>query len=295
MKFNLNRHIKFDNEDHKGGGGGGNEDPKWYDGLPEDVRSHQEILNTPDLETAAKRIIDQAAFASRSIRIPGEDASEEDRTKFYERIIKDVPDLMRTPESGSTDIYTRLGKPDEVDGYKPPEREGVNFDNDQTKAFREIAHKNNLTQAQFEGIVSDMTDLNLAAEARFRETTDASIKKLSDEWGPAYGQRANMIKQFVDLTNAPSSVKKLVEAGKAGYETMTWLYSLTKQLGGEGGALKIQPQGGSHEMSSSEAKNKIAEIRGNKEHPYWDKSSGQAHLDARKKMRELYKIAYPEG
>lgn len=289
----LDTFLKLEEDGNKGGGGGGGDD--WRASLPEDIRGHQEIVNTPDLATAAKRIIDQSTFISQSIRIPGEDASDEDRGKFYEKIMAKVPDLMRTPEAGDTAIYSRLGKPEKADGYKLPEQEGISFDNEQTKAFREYAFKNNLTQAQFEGLVKDFTETNIQRDRRTQASIDASIKKLSDEWGPAYQERVAQVRHFAEVTAAPKVLQDLIKSGKAGHETMTWLHGLVKQVSGEGGQLKILPQGGKPLMSSTEAKAKIAEIRGNKQHPYWDKTTGQAHAAAKEKMRELYKIAYPEG
>lgn len=278
-----------------GGGADGGRDSDWRTALPDDIRNHSEIQNTPDLSTAAKRIIDQAAFASRSVRIPGEDASKEVKDAFYNRILESVPDLMRTPEAGDTSIYSRLGKPESADGYKVPEREGLNFDNKQTQTFRSIAHKYNLTQAQFEGVVSEMTDLNVQQAEAQQTALAESIQKLSTEWGPAYKERHGMVRQFAQVTNAPQELQELLAEGKVGYDTMNWMYGLVKQVSGEGGALKIQPLGETPAISSAEAKEKITEIRTNKEHPYWNKSAGMAHKAAKDKMRELYKIAFPEG
>ena len=134
----------------------------WKDILPADTREWDRVqqAKTP------KDLMDSFGYfmnkAGKSLAIPGENATDEQRSEFLGKLRAQVPELLDMPMmddvEGVAELFTRLGKPEDTTGYQTPEFDlvdGVTVNNDQLDAFKTIAHKYNLTKAQFNGIMKD--------------------------------------------------------------------------------------------------------------------------------------------
>ena len=60
----------------------------WKAELPEEIRDSPMVKEAPDLATLAKQAIDYQRMSGNSIRIPGEDASDEAITDFRGKLSK---------------------------------------------------------------------------------------------------------------------------------------------------------------------------------------------------------------
>ncbi len=159
----------------------------WTDGLSEEVITHPAMENVKDVADLANQFINAQGLIGRSIQIPSDDASEEQWTKFNERLTK-VPSVYRTPatEEEWTEMWGKLGRPEAPDGYEltPPEV---------SKAF----HNANLTKGQAKSLSEWIT----AQEATEKAESDAQQEErttgLKEEWGRAFDSRVDQAQRAV--------------------------------------------------------------------------------------------------
>ncbi len=290
-KYHLHRLIHAEGE----GGGQGNEE-KWFKDLPEDMRAWEEVTKAETKEDFYKWVGEARSHLGSSIRVPGEDAGKEDWAAFNDKLIKKVPTLMHSPnpedDESMKQVFKSLGHPEKADDYTYGEHEGIN--KEAADSFKAIAHPLGLTAKQYDGVVEGMTkaqnEARDAAELFHKESHEA----LSKEWGADYNRRMSVATTIAKLTDAPENVQKLLEEGKADVESYKWLFSVAQKFKGEGSNLADDKNAEKVAMSPEEAATKIAEIRGNKQHPFFNKTD-PGHEIAKKKMEELYKMKFPEG
>lgn len=143
-----------------------------------------DIQSPEGLAKLAKHVHAQDKLIGGSIRIPGKDATPEEREAFL----------------------NRLGRPEKPDAYDfavpkelPPE---LPYDGDRAGAFKAVAHKLGLTKEQAAGVhdwyvgtaVEDFGKASGAAAERMAQTAEAETAKLVKLWGPLDGEtfKANL-------------------------------------------------------------------------------------------------------
>lgn len=273
---------------------------EWLEKYPEEVRELEIFKGSKDEETMIKRLGDQQSYVSQALRVPGEDAGDEDWKAFDEKLTTKVPHLMRTPDPDNDESVVStlrsLGAPEEVGGYAPPTLEvdeGMTQNEGIVEVFKTSAHKHNLTQKQFAGVLEDVHKNSVEAE-RVRITDFNNDRAtLQKDWGAVHDQNMDAITVFMTKTDAPAALLKVAEFGDAA--TLDWLHRITKAVNGEkvsvasdGKTTKPAP------MTPAEATQKISEIRNNKKHPY-NNAGDPGHAAAKTRMRQLYIYADPEN
>jgi len=245
----------------------------WRNNLPEKVRGWDEVKNSDTAEKFFDQIANQRSLMGQSIRVPGEDAGEESMSAFYEKLRSKVPGLMRSPDPDDADavnhVLEALGKPVDVDGYRLDD--SANVTAEQLAELRGIAQEAGLTKAQFKSVAGKILNTNKesneATEAHYKDQTDA----LRSEWGAAYNERLGLAKDIAERTEAPESLLKAIEEGKADAATVKWVYQLSKQLGGESATsgVPVETTRGKATLTPAEANNVIDDVMNNSKHPYW--------------------------
>lgn len=275
----------------------------WRDNLSDEMKGNEALANFEDVGQLAQGFIDAKAYQGASIKIPGEDAGDEDRTAFTQKLLDKVPTLMHKPDfeqaEQSVDFYRSLGMPETSDKYEIPEVEipdGIEYNSDRAESFREIAHKNGLTAAQFKGVMKDVAAQDIAAAQGQQTGVTENIAAIKEKFGHAYDDNMGKINTLLTKTGAPDDLAAAVKKGIVGVETINWLYQMGKQMGGEG--FNFDDNGdpdvnrGSATMTPDEAKAAIAEINANKDHPYW-KGTGEDKKRATDRMISLMGFANP--
>jgi copper chaperone CopZ len=301
--FNKNpikMHADPDNSGSAGDGSSTTNNPDnedWRSGLPEDLRASPAIKDIPDVVTLTKSFLDTQSMVGNSIRIPTENASEEDRKVFLDKIIEKVPDLILRPDvtkgEEKESLYAMLGRPNEPTGYKIPEVEGVeSVDVEMAKAFGEIAHAHGLNQDQYSGILSAIVKNTAQAAEISANEIKQSREQLRQDWGLAYDKNMALVESVVASTKAPQELVDAVKSGELGPDTSKWLLSVAQSLGSEPNSIGSEADQDSSVITPAEAKAQISEIMNNKKHPYWV-TSDPYHQDAVKKMVELHRMANP--
>jgi hypothetical protein len=292
------------NADGGDGGDGSTDqstDTTWRDSLPEDIRDSGSLQNFKDIGQLAKSYVETKAMQGNSMRIPGEDASDEARQEFVSKLMEKVPNVMLKPNFDDTEqskeFYRTLGLPENPDQYSTPEielPEGVSTVSDERIGFlKQLAHKNNITSKQFEGFFAELLSADAQSQATQIEEIKTGMNNLKQEWGMAFEDNMKMTTFITESTNAPEGLKKAIADGTVGADVVKWIYSVGKQLGkGEGVNFGDEMSTNRGNSTPAEAKEKINEIMNNKNHPYWN-ASDPGHKNALDKMIELQKHANP--
>lgn len=275
-----------------GGNGGGD----WRATLPEGVRDWQEVKDSPDAETFYKQVGDMRSRLGRSVTIPGEDAGTEQRQAFYEKLQKQVPDLMKVPDYSNDEdamrVLRQMGAPEDVSGYERVQVDGIDIPDERWAVLTTAAKEAGLTKKQFKSVIERVASEEQTESIQDKQRFNDEMAALNLEWGLTKEPKVAAIKNLLSRTGAPEGLLDSVQSGTAGAQTLRWLNSVLDGLGGERGQF-YQQQGPSGEfMTPDAAVDAIQEIRGNKDHPYHNKLD-PGHKRAREKMRALYQMAYP--
>lgn len=217
----------------------------------------------------------------RSLTIPGEDAGEEARQQFQQRVLEKVPGLiMRPNEDNLSEFYQAMGRPETADKYTAPVVEGMEFDEGSLSAFAEFALENNLTDKQYQGMAIEMQKRQALQTKQWQAEHTEGLQGLKGEWGMGYDQRVSAAQQYVDKLLPSIGDVNLLPAS-----SIKELYNASQSIGAEGTALTHE-SGETVGMTPEEALQTIAEIRANPEHP-WHNPRSQGNPAAVQKMLDL--------
>jgi hypothetical protein len=257
--------------------------------LPESVRDWDEAKNSETPEVFWDRISNMRSKFGTGVFKPGEDAGAEDWGKFTNKVIElsgerliPRPDLE--DEAQRSALLKTLGRPDDPTGYEFAEIEGGDLP-DERKAFvAELAFKAGLTKSQLKIMDETMRTADVESRNSAIQAQMDAIKNLNQEWGLAAPDRINQAKKvakifFPHLGDDPSLSAAELKS----------FYSIGKQLGASSQEFRDQGDQGSMVMTPADAATKIAEIRGNKEHPYYH-AQAPGHAAAKRQMHDLYRV-----
>jgi hypothetical protein len=244
----------------------------WMNVLPENLRAEKSLQNHKTFESLAKSyVMAQKAMGSEKIPLPGKHATPEEVNAFQ----------------------MKLGRPEKVEGYeyKKPEQlpPGVSWDDNRLNAFKAIAFKNGVSQAQFKELVDGHLGM-LAEEAKAFDTqkvnTQAESRKtLETTWGNAFNNKLQDVKRMADMFGGVERFERMGVGDNA--EFLMFMADLAGKFGE--GTFK----GHDAQLVPVDASAKIAEIMGNKSHPYYDKLH-PAHDSAVAEVQRLFAMANPQ-
>jgi hypothetical protein len=135
-------------------------------------------------EDLAKGYLNLQSKLGKSVQLPGENATEEQRIE----------------------LFKKLGMPDSFEGYdlsRPQDLpEGLAYDEDFENAFRSAAHKSGLTKAQARGLYNWYNTRIIEQVKTAGETAKQVYKKaeesLRTEWGENFEKETTLTRRFVE-------------------------------------------------------------------------------------------------
>lgn len=247
-----------------------------------------------DLNDVVKSYVNLERMVGNSVRIPGEDASEEAKKEFYEKL-KDVDGVIL---KDSEDMYTKLGRPESAEGYNLQDLVDAEIAGavpnlgQEISDFQKTAHEIGLSKEQAAKLLEmRMGTLKSANETwtAKREAGEAELRKM---WGEDHDNRLAAAKnvakmyseQYPDAMsellnsqagNNPAFINMLSELGRTFKET------------GHAGMQKAQ-----FGTTPAEAAQKIADKRADTGFmkAYHD-SMHPGHKQAVSEMMRLYELA----
>lgn len=160
----------------------GNTGPQgWRESLPADLKTSPSLARYEDVPGLAKAYIS----LEQRMGVPPER-------------------LLKLPADGEdwAPVFSRLGRPENADGYQLPKIEGAGEPNAELdKQFQATAHGLGLTQKQAEGLYQwygQLTQGTLAEQAKAGEAERAAaLQTLQGEWGTAFPEKVELAKRAV--------------------------------------------------------------------------------------------------
>jgi hypothetical protein len=245
--------------------------------LPEDLQGNDTLSKFKDVGALGTSYLELQKMVGSRVKVPGEDATEEDLSNFYNQI----------------------GRPEAADKYEL-NMPDANYDQNRIKAFLDQAHESGLTNKQAQAAIDFYhnmeVDGHVNTEASLQQARLDAETALKKEWGPteyaknlAVSRRAfnrfadDDLKQFVNdtgVTNNVAMIKFLHRIGSAFNEPA---------LAGSG------KDSGS--IDSDSAKLEIGAMMKDKTHKYNEAlfdNTHPKHLEAISYRDHLYDVVYAE-
>jgi len=154
-------------------------DESWKDALPEDYRNTTTIQEVKSVEDLAKMAVEAQRMLGGSIRIPGENASEDDQKAFRDKLL----DIGMIPKEGAATFL----RPAEAEHYKlseaPEDAETIGLTQASIDNLKTRAYDMGLSNDQFQDYAGKFIDdvrENFSAQREKFENTDTALKAV---WG----------------------------------------------------------------------------------------------------------------
>lgn len=249
-----------------------------------------------DIPTALQVLVDTKAFVGRSLRVPSENASAEEREAFRKDLQAKVPTLLDLPvdpaelEKVEAHIFERIGRPKDEKGYPTVKEimkdlpEGVTINDDEVRG---IAKKLGLTKKQFAEFAKGV------AEERVRvfNSNSEQTKALRAELGQAFEENLAAAAVTAKKLGASDSVVDAIRKGAVPAEQARMYINAAKAMGVEPSGFAAGGSGGPHKLTPDEARLQAAELRRN---PVLNNPRDPGHDAAVNKLLELERAANPE-
>ncbi len=243
-------------------------DTNWYDSLPEDMRTDQNITKFDSVESMGKSWLN----AQRMI---GQDK---------------IP-MPQTDEDWGN-VYSRLGRPDEATGYQIAAPEGAQVNEERQSAFLDIAHQLGLNQKQVEGIANwDFQSSATASESlnsNNEAATNEGIQALKTEWGQAYDQNVQVANRAVNEFVGEADLKFIQETEVNGIKLADHPV-LVKMFANIGKGMmesgKLEGQGNEQAMTPQEMQDKRATLMN---HPAYVDNRHPEHKQIARQVQQLF-------
>ncbi len=254
--------------------------PSWRDEVPEDYRGEKTLSKYETIGDLAKGHVHLSRMMGNSVKIPGEDSTDEERNDFY----------------------TKLGRPETADAYdyqRPDMPEGMHYDDGAEKAFKELAHKEGLTQGQLGSIMDFYNKFALDSQIDRKLQMDEAYFKgeaaLQKEWGmKGYDRNVSIAQRAMKEFGGPELEKLLSEDPRGSHPALIKAFykmGLKSQ--------EARPLDAEHDSSFLDVGSAQKEIE-NFNKPshkfykaYWDKEDPK-HAEAVAYRDRLFEMAYPE-
>lgn len=256
--------------------------------LSEEYRDLGNLKDFKDVNQLAKSYVELQRMVGNSIRIPGQDASEEARQDFLNKI-KDVEGvLIKNDEQ----LLNKLGKPETADEYDFSTLTEDQFILEDLNNFKQTAHELGLTKEQASKLAEirakEFESLNIEMES----TRKAGEEALRKAWGQDFDNRLNAAKQMAKvLQEKHGEAMDQIINGPAGnnpaiINMLADLAESYREKGHEGvqaTQFGMTPEGALAKIAEKRADRGFMEAYGDDLHPN--------HKKAVKELSELYSIA----
>jgi hypothetical protein len=252
----------------------------WMDEVPEDYRGEKTLSKYQSVGDLAKGHVHLSRMMGNSVKIPGEDTTDEERNDFY----------------------TKLGRPETADKYeyaRPDMPEGMPYDEDSEKAFKQLAHDQGLSQTQLGSILDFYNKFALDSQIDQKLHMDEAYFKgeaaLQKEWGmKGYDRNVSIAQRAMKEFGGPELEKLLTEDPRGSHPALIKAFY---QMGLK--SQEARPLDSEHDSSFLDVGSAQKEIESfNKSShkyykAYWNKTDPK-HAEAVAYRDRLFDMAYPE-
>ena len=242
--------------------------------LPEEIRDHPSLQSINDVRNLGLSFVNAQ-------RLIGADK---------------IPLPKNPTEDDLSNIYSKLGRPDEPSGYAI-QADGQILTEGDVNTYTDIAHKLGLSKAQANGILdyyrSSIQQTTEAMSKDAQQEKQMIEESLKAEWGANYDAKVNQANRAVADIAGEDLLNMVLEDGtkvgnhpafiKAFANFADFKTSVTKED-------TISENSVNYRMSPADAKAKIDTIMNDKSHAYWDRKNPVAREKAVKEVQDLYEM-----
>jgi hypothetical protein len=235
----------------------------WIDDLPaelaeslsEDIKTNPTLVQYNTLEDVLKGHIHTKSLVGSSIRIPGPDAGDDDRSAFYQKIIDNAPNLMLKPDFAdpeqSAEYFKMAGRPEDSTGYTRPE--SATIDQEVENELRTVLFDAGLSDNQFQKVLNKFSESEVQRQEMVAAQKETAQGELKNKWGMTVDERVASAKaineEFYPGRDFATVSPKEIES----------LYAIHVSTTGKGPQAATQ-EGSTMGMTPDEAKERMAEI-----------------------------------
>ena len=244
--------------------------------IPEEIRDHPSLSPIKDVENLARSYVNAQ-------RLVGADK---------------IPMPVNPTDEDLDMIYSRLGRPEDVNGYDIPV-DGNIINEDVANSYKDIAHKLRLNPDQAKGILEFYRSHVENAREGMTQDVEAQIEKteseLRQEWGRAYDQRVESARSVVNEFFDPAMLEMTLSDGtmignhpsfiKAFAQLADFRQSVTSED-------TISDQARNTVMTPSQAQAEIDAILNDKTHAYWDRKNPVGREKAVERVKDLMEMIH---
>lgn len=205
-----------------------------------------------------------------------------------------IPNPDATPEEWS-EVYTKLGRPNDPSGYKLPEIEGASEEQD--ALIRQSAFDLDLTPAQTAKMREQVYANSTKAATERQDSQTAAMTEtaatLRNEWGADYDANNEFAADGVMFVGGEEFLKSVQDKGLLGDPAFVKAMAKIGEMQAEPDGLIGGQQAGAFEMSPGQAKANITALTMDKgyQEALFDKRH-PGHKAAVEKQTRLYGAAY---
>ena len=242
--------------------------------LPEEIRDHPSLQSINDVGNLGLSYVNAQ-------RLIGADK---------------IPLPKNPTEDDLSNIYSKLGRPDEPSGYAI-QADGQILTEGDVNTYTDIAHKLGLSKAQANGILdyyrSSIQQTTEAMSKDAQQEKQMIEESLKAEWGANYDAKVNQANRAVADIAGEDLLNMVLEDGtkvgnhpafiKAFANFADFKTSVTKEE-------TISENSVNYRMSPADAKAKIDTIMNDRSHAYWDRKNPVARDKAVKEVQDLYEM-----
>lgn len=265
----------------------------WREMLSPDLREGVEKFKSADDLVKSYQGLERM-IGSR-IPIPGENAGDEVRNEFYEKVAK-IPGVMRVPDADNmdamNDFYTKMGRPADADGYKydlGQLPEGLSINEDLEKSFRQFAHSSGFSNKQVGEFMHWWTDIQKQALETEKGAYSEAEKTLKSKWGADYDRRLSAVNALLKQHLGEDAAQELYKSGLGNNLHLAEMLSNIAMNTLEDSVINART---APALTPREIESQLDEIMSN---PAYLNKFDPMHSSLIKKSEELYKKLYATG
>ena len=242
--------------------------------LPEEIRGHPSLQSIKDVPNLALSYVNaQRLIGADKVALP-----------------------KNPTEDDLSNIYSKLGRPDEPSGYAI-QADGQILTEGDVNTYTDIAHKLGLSKTQANGILdyyrSSIQQTTEAMSKDAQQQKQQIEQNLKAEWGADFDAKVSQANRAVADIAGQDLLDMVLQDGtkvgnhpafiKAFASFADFKNSVTKED-------TISENSVNYRMSPADAQSKIDSIMNDKSHPYWDRKNAVARDKAVKEVQDLYEM-----
>ena len=242
--------------------------------LPEEIRDHPSLQSINDVGNLGLSYVNAQ-------RLIGADK---------------IPLPKNPTEDDLSNIYSKLGRPDEPSGYAI-QADGQILTEGDVNTYTDIAHKLGLSKAQANGIldyyrssIQQTTEAMSKDSEQQRQQIEQSLKA---EWGADYDAKVTQANRAVSDIAGEDLLQMVLEDGTKVGNHPAFIKAFTNFADFKNSVTKedtISENSVNYRMSPADAKAKIDTIMNDRSHAYWDRKNPVARDKAVKEVQDLYEM-----